>query len=134
MYNSLTQKNLVKKITLSFYIVCLLTSSCNERPKNPYDKTKDLDLTTGDFNSQYVELIITNNNSTVLNGCELVNIEMDQSGQKIGSVKKLCSGPWQPKEAKKINLNWDYYNSDHPAAGRYTFSITSEIPDYCDNK
>ena len=124
----------MKKIILSFYLsVCLFGTSCLQHQKNPYDRTKNLDFTTGQFNSQYVELIITNNNSTVLNGCKLINIEMDWNGQKIGSVKKLCSGPWQPKEEKKINLNWDYYNSSHSDAGRYTFSVTSEIPDYCDN-
>lgn len=122
----------IKKLPFCI-LLSLIVISCNQHQKNPYDRTKDLDFTTGDFNSQYVELKITNNNSTVLNGCVLVNIEMDWNGQKIGSVKKLCSGPWQPKEEKKINLNWDYYNSNHSNAGRYTFSVTSEIPDYCDN-
>lgn len=91
-------------------------------------------MTTGDFNSQYIELTMTNNNSTVLNGCKLVKLQMDKNGQKIGSVKKLCSGPWQPNTESKIKLDWDYYNSNHSSAGQYIFSVTSEVPDYCDSQ
>ena len=122
-----------KTAFLIFASIFLFANSCSDKTKNPYDNSKTLDLTTGAFNSQYVELIIKNNNSSVLNGCKLVNIEMTRNGQKVGSVKKLCSGPWQPNEESKINLNWDYYKTDNTqsGAGEYLFSITSETPEYC---
>jgi hypothetical protein len=116
------------------FILAIFNSACNTHQKNPFDTSKNLDLTTGDFNSQYVELVIKNNNSTVLNGCALISIEMDRNGQKIGAVKKLCSGPWQPKQTQTINLDWDYYKTDvsQTGAGNYIFNINSETPKYCD--
>ena len=118
---------------LLYLFICWLVISCNQSSKNPFDKTKALDLTTGNFNSQNIELVITNNNSTVLNGCILVNIEMDKNGQKAGEVKRLCSGPWQPKETKTINLDWDYYKNDNSGtgAGDYTFVTNSQVPENC---
>lgn len=125
---------IMKKIALSICtLLFLFGNSCNNKEKNPYDTSKTLDLITGEFNSDYVELIITNNNSDVLKGCKLITIEMTRNGEKIGTVKKLCSGPWQQMQEQKINLNWDYYKKDNSqtGAGQYTFSINSEVPKYC---